>query len=67
MGIGLKLLLAGLSGFLVALSWSAHPDIDVSIDSALVYGLCGSLFAAGVLLPYLKREEIGRASCRERV
>ena len=58
MGISLKLLLAGFSGFLVALSWSTHPDIDVSIDSALVYGLCGSLFAAGVLLPYLKREDL---------
>ena len=58
MGISLKLLLAGLSGFLVTLSWSAHPEIDVSIDSALVYGLCGSLFAAGVLLPYLKREDL---------
>ncbi len=58
MGISLKLLLAGLSGFLVTLSWSAHPDIDVSIDFALVYGLCGSLFAAGVLLPYLKREDL---------
>ncbi len=59
MGIGLKLLLAGLSGFLVAHSWN---NFDAATDSlisvVLVYGLCGSLFAAGVLFPYLKREDL---------
>lgn len=59
MGIGLKLLLAGLSGFLVAHLWINFVDAaDSSINFILLYGLCGSLFAAGVLFPYLKREDL---------
>ena len=58
MGIGLKLLLAGLSGFLVAHSWINFVTADSSISVVLVYGLYGSLFAASVLFPYLKREDL---------
>ena len=58
MGLGPKLLLAALSGFLVALFWSVLVDIDSSIYAVLAHGLLGSLFTAGVLLPYLRREDI---------
>jgi len=58
MGLRLKLLLAALSGFLVALFWPMLVDIDGSIGAALAHGLLGSLFAAGVLLPYLRREHL---------
>jgi len=58
MGLGLKLLLAALSGSLVALFWSVLVDIDSLIGVALTHGLLGSLFAAGVLLPDLRREDL---------
>ena len=58
MGLGVKLVLAALSGFLVALFWSVLVEIDNSVYAALAHGLLGSLFTAGVLLPYLWREDL---------
>ena len=58
MGIRLKLLLAGLSGFLVTLVWIMFFDGDTLISVIAFYLLAGSVFAAGVLLPYLKREDL---------
>ena len=58
MGIGLKLLLAGLSGFLVMIVWITFSYVDSVMGAVALYGFSGSLFAAGVLLPYLKHQDL---------
>jgi hypothetical protein len=58
MGFSLKLLFAAISGFLVSLTWSGAAELGFEFDVVVIYGLLGSLFAAGVLLPYLKREDL---------
>lgn len=58
MRIGLKLLLASLSGFLVTIVWIMFFDGDTVISVIAFYLLAGSVFAAGVLLPYLKRADL---------
>ena len=54
MGIGLKLLFAALSGALVMLTWIMFFETDGWVGEVAFYGSCGALFAAGVLLPYVK-------------
>ena len=70
MNVGLKLLLAALSGLLVALVFETDmnlgwiPDLNwlpISEDNfsnVVFYGLTGLLFAAGVLSPYLARKDL---------
>jgi len=58
MGIGLKLLLASLSGFLVTIIFILFFDGGTLIGVIAFYLFAGSVFAAGVLLPYLKREDL---------
>ncbi len=58
MGIGLKLLLAGLSGFLVMIVWINFVHVDSVMGAVALYGFSGSLFMAGVLLPYLKHQDL---------
>jgi hypothetical protein len=58
MKLGRKLWLAGVSGGLVALVWINLVNVDTLIGHGALYSLCGGLFMAGVLLPYLKRRDL---------
>jgi hypothetical protein len=58
MKLGQKLWLAGVSGGLVELVWIALLNADTLIGHVAMYTLCGGLFVAGVLLPYLKRRDL---------
>lgn len=58
MGLSLKLLLAGLSGCLVMLVFLTNSDPETVVGQGLFYGFSGSLFMAGVLLPYVKNQNL---------
>ena len=70
MNAGLKLLLAALSGVLVALVFETDMNLDWipnldwlpitedNFSNVAFYGLTGLLFAAGVLSPYLSRKDL---------
>lgn len=53
--IGLKLAIAAVSGALVALTWDLEPRGSGWARWLVSFALPGTLFAAGVLWPYLSR------------
>ena len=53
-----KLLLAALSGCLVMMLWHSVGDSETFLTPYGFYGLCGFVFAVGVLLPYVSREHL---------
>ena len=56
LNIGIKLILAALSGILVTVCWGMFPDEENLLGWLGLYGLSSLVFAAGVLGPYVTRD-----------